>query len=749
MAHIERGNNREYFSNQLSGNEISEGIKQVGQSLANSFNDAQNITLSANESKLANNQVDLSSEFFKKNNEINTKYQADPMNPDREKELAEAFNGLAEKYDINPICRGQWNQIKNNIYNNFKQYNSQWQVKQQQTNASTFLKNTYDGLMNQASMLGQNNAGIEEARLIFSNGIGGLKNGTIATLGETVVNDALNRSTHDFMTNYLTGMIQSSPEKVIALLNDKNSGVENDIGDSKTISILKQSAQQSLLRKTEVEAVDRVANYINNNHNAFQKAFDGTLSVTEAQNILMDPKVDRTMRNVLSEMLGYSSRADLYVDAETGKINSIKAEEEKRKAESKRQTFTNGDITSSGNLNELVIGNHKWTFATAKGKPRQPNAQEKEEIRTELYLRGSQLLNNVEGKTPQQSIRKIAEFQSQIAQASYFGLGQADYKKLMNTFVLPATQNIQEEAKKYNANISSWNPASGKYGYEQIDKYFGNFEKNLEKTKANKDLVNKEKALASVYYWSGLNSYCSQRGISMSQLFGLSREERGEIYKKCAKQAIDKAKVNTQTPELWFRSMNPRYVSNIRSLLPNQNANNVITNVAVATLNNPNMTDKDYQNIINREIKNEYAKLRTSNKSVVFGGNTKYDELINKYSMLYGIDPLLVKSVIKHESGFNPNARSGAGAGGLMQLMPQTASGLGCKNMFDPRQNISAGTKYLANLLNKFNGNIPLALAAYNAGPGAVQKYGNKIPPYRETQNYVKNIMSTYNRIKG
>ena len=84
-----------------------------------------------------------------------------------------------------------------------------------------------------------------------------------------------------------------------------------------------------------------------------------------------------------------------------------------------------------------------------------------------------------------------------------------------------------------------------------------------------------------------------------------------------------------------------------------------------------------------------------------------------------------------------------------MQLMPQTASGLGCKNMFDPRQNISAGTKYLANLLNKFNGNIPLALAAYNAGPGAVQKYGNKIPPYRETQNDVKNIMSTYNRIKG
>lgn len=262
-------------------------------------------------------------------------------------------------------------------------------------------------------------------------------------------------------------------------------------------------------------------------------------------------------------------------------------------------------------------------------------------------------------------------------------------------------------------------------------------------------MVAKEKSLASVYYWSALNNYCSQNGISMQQLQKMDRHETAALYKKSASEAIQKAKTTSKIPQLWFRSANPQYVSQIRGLLPNDNANNVITNIAVAAMSNPTMSDKDLNQIIDKEVRNEYAKMRTRNKSVVFSGNTKYDEYINNYARMYGIDPLLVKSVIKHESGFNANARSSAGAGGLMQLMPQTARGLGVKNIYDPKENISAGTRYLASLLNQYNGNIPLALAAYNAGAGNVKKYGNKIPPFKETQNYVKNIMATYNSIKG
>lgn len=108
------------------------------------------------------------------------------------------------------------------------------------------------------------------------------------------------------------------------------------------------------------------------------------------------------------------------------------------------------------------------------------------------------------------------------------------------------------------------------------------------------------------------------------------------------------------------------------------------------------------------------------------------------------IDPLLIKIVIRYESNFNPYALSCKGAGGLMQLMPGTAAGLGVYNLFDPFENVAGGVKYLKFQLDRF-GDIALALAAYNAGPGAVLTYGT-IPPYEETQNYVQNILSDYVR---
>ena len=141
----------------------------------------------------------------------------------------------------------------------------------------------------------------------------------------------------------------------------------------------------------------------------------------------------------------------------------------------------------------------------------------------------------------------------------------------------------------------------------------------------------------------------------------------------------------------------------------------------------------------------EMARINDAIRREFFANAMPYGDLIHEKALKYDVDPALVAAVVEQESKFRSRARSQVGARGLMQLMPRTGRWLGATNLYDPEQNIDAGVKYIKYLQERFHGNVKQTIAAYNAGEGNVKRYGG-IPPFRETQTYVKKVMRNYEK---
>ena len=156
--------------------------------------------------------------------------------------------------------------------------------------------------------------------------------------------------------------------------------------------------------------------------------------------------------------------------------------------------------------------------------------------------------------------------------------------------------------------------------------------------------------------------------------------------------------------------------------------------------NAPTASDRDYR---------VYIKEKSTYSPSSFYSSDKYDDLISQASRQFGVDSRLVKAIIKAESDFNPRAVSKKGAMGLMQIMPENFQHLDIQDPFNPRENILGGTRYFKYLYDRFDGKLALSLAAYNAGPTAVDNYNKTIPPYQETEQYVQRVLAYYRNYKN
>lgn len=590
--HIQQGDTRQYFSKQ-------EGAIDTTGQYANMINQgvqsSVSITQKANESTMASNQIDLSTKFLAENNKINTKYQADPTNPQREIELRQAFETLSSQYKINPACEKQWSDIKTNVYDRYKTYNAQWVEKQQQSNIQTNLKNGYENLTNQVSMLGLNGAGVDEMRLVYANGIEGLRNGAVAGLGEMVVDDFLKDSNHDIMTTYISALALNNPLEAQKLLKDK--GVRNDIGRAETLQKLDEYVANSLTNQAKRTAINELGNTLRGmNSEEADNIINGKADLNKVMKFIESNKnLPEGSKDLILNIYGIGSRTEYYYDKDKKKI--VKQEEKTGRGRSS----ASGSLLALKNLSktqkeDLAINLEQGLYDLFSFDTPQKVNPKKAIKKGEAQGIQSNVLSR---------LQSVAQAQGAIDTAYNAGIiTKAQRQNMMNKFIEPMTNYLEANMQELDEKSGFF---GGKLGYNKLKQEF-----NIEGIPSNH--TNKIRAMqkslltAQGSYYASLDTARQKLGLnSIYDLETLPADQQRQIYKQASENAITYAKKYGEHPEVFFEKEYPQLYAQGVALFGVKDGNAVAKKVAQEIYNVPEGEKPDVKKSMSKAVNDMYS----------------------------------------------------------------------------------------------------------------------------------------------
>ena len=594
MAHIQRGDDRQYFTKGIAEQDFS---GEYANTFGNAINTGVSITQKANESTMANYQIDLSTKYLAENNKINTKYQADPTNPQREVELRQAFESLANQYKINPVCEKQWSDIKNNVYNRYKVYNSQWVEKQQQSNISTNLKDGYENLTNQISMLGLNGASIDEMRLVYANGIEGLRNGAIAGLGEVTVNEFLKDSNHDIMTTYISSLALNNPLEAQALLKDE--GVRNDIGRAETLQKLDDYVANSLSNQAKRTAVNELGNSLRSmNSEEADNIINGKADLNRVMKFIESNKdLPEESKDMILNIYGIGSKTDYYYDRDKKKI--VKKEENSGHGRGSSNSLIALKKLSKTQKEELAQDLEQRLYDMF-------TFDQPEKVNPKKAIKKGEAQNNQSNTL--NMLQSVAQAQGAIDTAWNAGIiTKAQRQNMMNKFIEPMTNYLEANMQELDERSGFF---GGKLGYDKLKKEF-----SIEGIPANhtSKIRAKQKDLltAQGFYYKALDeARIKKHKESIYGLEELSPEEQREIYQTASKYAIEQTKRISESPEIFFKEEYPELYASGVSLFGIKDGNKIARIVAKEIYNAPEGETPDVKKVMSKAVNDVYSVKR-------------------------------------------------------------------------------------------------------------------------------------------